>query len=166
MNPIEITTKYFELSRNYRRPTMRHTFVALAVLLASLILAVSATAMNHEVDLANSKTVGEYLTDAQGMTLYWLKTDSPGVSTCAGGCLENWPAFYRKSVAATGGLKTSDFGSITREDGKMQTTYKGYPLYYFVKDKKAGDTNGQGARGVWYAVNPKDLPPAKKTGGY
>jgi predicted lipoprotein with Yx(FWY)xxD motif len=47
-----------------------------------------------------------------------------------------------------------DFGTITREDGKKQTTYKGMPLYYFAGDKKAGDVTGQGMGKVWYVANP------------
>jgi hypothetical protein len=46
----------------------------------------------------------------------------------------------------TGDLKASDFASITREDGKKQTTYKGMPLYYFARDAASGDTKGDGAR--------------------
>ena len=37
-----------------------------------------------------------------------------------------------------------------RADGKMQTTYKGFPLYYWVDDKKMGDTLGQDVGNVWY----------------
>ena len=51
-----------------------------------------------------------------------------------------------EKVAAKDGLKDADFGTITRADGKKQTTYKGMPLYFFVGDKAAGDTNGQGVK--------------------
>ena len=52
------------------------------------------------------------------------------------------------------GVKADDFGVITRDDGKKQSTFKGMPLYYFFKDKKAGDTFGQGVNNVWYVVAP------------
>ena len=42
---------------------------------------------------------------------------------------------YMYAVAPKDGLKAGDFGSITRADGKKQTTYKGLPLYYFAGDK-------------------------------
>ena len=57
-------------------------------------------------------------------------------------------------MAAKDGLKAADFGTITRADGQKQTTYKGMPLYYFGGDKAPGDTIGQGAKDVWYVVNP------------
>ena len=43
-----------------------------------------------------------------------------------------------------------------RSDGKTQVTYKGHPLYSFVMDKKAGDTNGEGLTafgGSWFAIS-------------
>jgi predicted lipoprotein with Yx(FWY)xxD motif len=46
-------------------------------------------------------------------------------------------------------------GTTKRSDGKRQVTYKGHPLYYFIQDKKAGDTKGQGLNAFgakWYVV--------------
>jgi hypothetical protein len=74
-------------------------------------------------------------------------------------CLEKWPIYYREAVAAPKDITAGDFGTITREDGKMQTTFRGYPLYYWVNDKQAGETNGQGVNNVWFVINPKDFPP-------
>ena len=36
----------------------------------------------------------------------------------------------------------------------MQVAYNDIPLYYWVKDVKAGDTTGQGVGDVWYIVAP------------
>ena len=44
--------------------------------------------------------------------------------------------------------------TITRADGKKQTTYKGLPLYYFSKDVKPGDTTGQGFKDLWSVAKP------------
>jgi predicted lipoprotein with Yx(FWY)xxD motif len=103
--------------------------------------------------------VGSYLADAKGMTLYWFKKDSPGKSACAGPCVERWPIYYRDAVAAGEGTKPEDFGTITREDGKKQTTFRGYPLYYWAGDKAKGDTTGQGVNNVWYVIDPANFPP-------
>jgi len=81
------------------------------------------------------------------MTLCTFDKDvaGSGASTCTGGCLTKWPAL---TVAAgdtpTGGTGvTGTLGTITRADnGALQVTYNGLPLYFFANDKAPGDTNG------------------------
>ncbi|HMA18510.1 MAG TPA: hypothetical protein VKS03_08735 [Thermoanaerobaculia bacterium] len=126
----------------------------LAPVLAILSLGSTARADHHVVKVAASEKLGSHLTDAKGMTLYVFKKDSPGKSSCSGDCVAKWPVYFREAVAATGSLKAADFGTITREDGQKQTTYKGLPLYYFAGDKAPGDANGQGVKDVWSAVTP------------
>jgi predicted lipoprotein with Yx(FWY)xxD motif len=56
-----------------------------------------------------------------------------------------------------GGASASDLGTITRPDGTTQVTYKGHPLYYFIKDKDSGDAYGQGSKAFgasWYVLKP------------
>ena len=120
----------------------------------TLALAGAALADNHAIKLSEKDGVGKFLTDANGMTLYIFKKDSPGKSACAGPCVEKWPLYFREKVAVPEGVKGGDFGTITREDGKKQTTYKGWPLYYFEGDKAPGDVKGQGVGTVWYVANP------------
>ncbi len=112
-----------------------------------------ALAAHHEVKVAKKDKIGSFLTDAKGMTLYEFKKDAPGKSACAGDCLAKWPLYYQEHAAATEGVQP-DLGTITREDGKKQTTYKGMPLYYFAGDKSPGDTNGQGVKDVWFVAVP------------
>jgi predicted lipoprotein with Yx(FWY)xxD motif len=109
--------------------------------------------MHHEVKVAEGKQ-GKFLTDAKGMALYIFKKDSPDKSACKGDCVAKWPLFDQENVGVTGDLKASDFGTITREDGKKQTTYKGMPLYYFAGDQSPGDTKGEGLGDVWYLAKP------------
>ena len=137
----------------------RKSPVGLIAIFAFLAMAGAAPAMDHAVKKTTKAGVGSYLVDAKGMTLYWFKKDSPGKSACAGPCVERWPVYYREKVAAGEGTKEGDFGTITREDGKKQTTFRGYPLYYWVGDKAKGDTAGQGVNGVWYVIDPADFPP-------
>ncbi len=90
--------------------------------------------------------VGKFLTGANGMTLYVFKNDSPDKSACSGDCAANWPPFVvsaAKDVTAGDGV-TGKLTTFKRDDGTMQVAYKGAPLYYFVGDQAAGDTNGQG----------------------
>jgi len=137
---------------------MRKTALFLLICFAlSLALVGAVLADNHAVRQAEKAGVGKFLTDAKGMTLYIFKKDSPGKSACSGPCVDRWPLYFREKVAAPEGLAAGDFGTITREDGKAQTTYKGWPLYYFAGDKNAGDTNGQGMGNVWYVAAPENI---------
>ena len=45
-------------------------------------------------------------------------------------------------------------GTITWDDGTMQVTLGGMPLYTFSGDSDAGDVTGQGVQDVWWAVAP------------
>lgn len=127
-------------------------FIILSVLFAFGLS--HAYADHHAVKVAKNDALGSFLTDTKGMTLYSFKKDAPDKSVCSGDCVTKWPIYYRENVAPKDDLKLEDFGEITREDGKKQSTYKRMPLYYFFKDTKAGDTSGQGVNSVWYVVAP------------
>lgn len=64
-------------------------------------------------------------------------------------------------VSLMGHRKRMAYVGITREDGKKQTTFRGYPLYYWAGDKAPGDTKGQGMKNVWYVIDPAKFPPKK-----
>jgi predicted lipoprotein with Yx(FWY)xxD motif len=138
---------------------MKRLGVYLLVLGLMLGAATLSFGKHHAVKVQQNDAVGKYLTDTEGKTLYWFKNDEPGKSSCSGPCIQNWPIYYRETVAAPEGVAQEDFGTITREDGEKQTTFRGYPLYYWVNDKEAGDTTGNGVKGVWFVVNPDDFPP-------
>lgn len=108
----------------------------------------------YTIGLGTDAKFGNYLVDSKGITLYYFDKDPIGTSVCTGNCLANWPVFHADGIQAPKGVNPSDFGEITREDGTKQTTFKGYPLYYFVKDAKRGDLNGQAVNYVWYVVDP------------
>ena len=138
---------------------MKKTIMFLVVI-GVLIFGVSVVmGMHHAIKIQDKAGIGKYFTDTEGKTLYWFKKDSPGKSACSGACLEKWPIYYRETVAAPKGIKAADFGTITREDGKKQTTFRGYSIYYWAGDKKAGETNGQGFNNVWSVINPDNFPP-------
>jgi predicted lipoprotein with Yx(FWY)xxD motif len=101
--------------------------------------------------------VGNYLADGSGRTLYYFKKDAQDKNSCSGPCLEKWPVYYADPLAAPEGSDPKGFGSFIRADGKKQSTYKGWPLYYFMGDKQPGDTNGQGIKDVWYVVAPATM---------
>lgn len=92
------------------------------------------------------------MTDLKGMTLYTFDKDKVGVSNCTGSCITIWPPYTTSSNSAT---LPANMTTIKRaDDGKMQYTWKGMPLYYYSKDTKSGDLLGDGFNGVWHIVNP------------
>ena len=86
-----------------------------------------------------------------GLTLYVFDNDqgSPGTSTCNGGCATSWPPLLVNDGIASG---VGALGTITRSDNTTQATHNGRPLYFFAGDANVGDTNGDGAGGVWHTV--------------
>lgn len=108
------------------------------------------------VQLVSNTTHGQILTDGDGNSLYFFSKDQDGQSACgeAGDCINIWPLFYEENLTLGEGLSASDFGEITREDGDKQTTYKGWPLYYFMNDNAPGDTNGDDVNNIWYVAKP------------
>jgi predicted lipoprotein with Yx(FWY)xxD motif len=115
---------------------------------------------DETVMIAKSSSLGLFLTDRMGNTLYYFAKDTPGTSACTGACLAKWPAFNAGSVSAPSVLDPADFGSLTRTDGTNQTTFMGRPLYYFTNDTKPGDTNGQGFNNLWSVANITGTLPA------
>jgi len=107
-----------------------------------------------KVQLADNATFGKILTDSEGNSLYFFSKDTKSTSECSGGCVDIWPIFYEENITVDTGLDTADFSTITREDGEKQTTYKGWPLYYFANDNAAGDTNGDAVNNVWFIAKP------------
>jgi predicted lipoprotein with Yx(FWY)xxD motif len=97
-----------------------------------------------KVALAKSR-YGQILVDARGITLYDFPPDKGGMSTCYGACAALWPPLTTHARPIAGhGLRASLLGTTTRKDGKVEVTYNHHPLYYFVGDRKAGQTTGQG----------------------
>lgn len=117
----------------------------------------TAAAAATTVEAKAVGSAGTILVDgASGKTLYMFTKDvkDNGKSACNGECAANWPAL---SVAAgaspTGGTGvTGKLATITRDDGALQVTYNGVPLYFFKNDQAAGDLNGVYEN--WETVKP------------
>jgi predicted lipoprotein with Yx(FWY)xxD motif len=107
-----------------------------------------------------AKTLGSQtilVAGSNGMTVYTFTKDTAnsGQSTCSGGCLTKWPALTVPAGAtatADSGV-TGQLGTIKRaDDGSLQVTYNGLPLYFYAGDKAPGDTNGSYPN--WNLVKP------------
>jgi len=109
------------------------------------------------LDSTNAQA-GRHLVDKDGKTLYFFSNDADGLSNCTGGCATNWPAFNADAAATfSDGLVATDFSTITLASGSKQTTYKGWPLYYYAPGgvaEAAGQTTGEGVNNVWFVAKP------------
>ena len=98
----------------------------------------SSMGMGMSTPMAVKVTNGS-LTDAHGMTLYTFDRDAAaGKSACNGKCADNWPPLAANDADKPSG----DYTIITRDDGKKQWAFDGYPLYTSSLDHGAGDVNG------------------------
>ena len=96
--------------------------------------------------------VGDVLVDSDGMTLYYLKTETSGKIMCTGSCADAWPPLLLPSgvtsATAGSGVDASKLGTIARPDGGTQVTYDGMALYLFAGDQ-SGQATGQGVGGFF-----------------
>ncbi len=119
----------------------------IATLTAALLGGCASMSASSPAKLMDGMLVGP-----NGMTLYTFDRDvaGSGKSVCNGPCATNWPPL----MAAESDKPMGDYMVITRDDGKKQWAMKGKPLYYWIKDTKAGDKTGDGVQSVWHIVKP------------
>lgn len=103
----------------------------------------------NEVSSINGILAGGDGSSQPGFSLYVFDNDPTGSSTCNDGCATNWPPVLVTDGGASG---VSELGTITRNDGSLQASYQGKPLYFFIGDTVPGDTAGDGVGGVWHTV--------------
>jgi len=133
---------------------------AVAVLAAvSISAAVAGPSNGRRASVGVSRSIfGRILVDGRGHSLYIFAMDRGRMSTCHGACAANWPPLISSGKARVRvGAKRSLIGRTRRIDGRWQVTYKGHPLYTFVKDTAKDETNGEGliAFGAeWDLVSP------------
>jgi predicted lipoprotein with Yx(FWY)xxD motif len=112
--------------------------------------------MEAMINIATDPKLGKILVGYKGMTLYMYTKDEPNKSNCNDACLKNWPPLLTNGSPVLGdGVDKALVGTAKLADGSTIVTYNKMPLYYWVKDTKAGDTTGQGVNNVWYVVSPE-----------
>ena len=98
---------------------------------------------------ANKAKVGSVIVDAQGRTLYRFTAEAQGVPVCTGACVGTWPP----AVVATASGLPKHVATVKRpDDGRLQLTYDGHPLYRYAGDHSKADANGEGVGGQWFVV--------------
>ena len=100
---------------------------------------------------------GPVLASSRGLTLYYYSADKrhSGKSACTGTCATAWPPLAAPVKAPAGVLLPGKLGVITRPGGFKQVTLNGYPLYFYIGDKTAGQVTGNGIGGAWHVVKIK-----------
>jgi predicted lipoprotein with Yx(FWY)xxD motif len=143
---------------------MRPRLLVLVVLAACVGggLATSAAAGGSSATAEPTLTVvrsdfGRVLFDGSNRALYAFTRDPRGRSACYGACAAAWPPYIVRGVLRAGaGTKRPLLGTTRRRDGRLQLTYAGKPLYYYVSDP-VGEILCQNVRefgGLWLVVRP------------
>ncbi|HMH23307.1 MAG TPA: hypothetical protein VK563_16090 [Puia sp.] len=110
------------------------------------------------MSLKTSATLGSYLSNSKGQTLYFFANDANGLNNCSGGCATLWTASTSTAALTADslgtGLNLTDFGVVT---GGAQLTYKGWPLYTYNpggSPEASGVVSGDGFGGIWFVAKP------------
>ena len=134
----------------YARVMLRNTLPAITAFAFALFPAAPAMAAPADAGgprAASAKTgvtittrsisgFGQVLVDGRGMPLYIFTADRGKTSRCYGDCAAAWPVTYASGTPrARGGARKDLLGTTRRTDGRIQATYRGRPLYYYVDDR-------------------------------
>jgi predicted lipoprotein with Yx(FWY)xxD motif len=132
-------------------------FVVAGALISANVAPAARSGTPAIVQVAKSR-LGQILVDGSGRTLYLFEKDKGTASMCYGPCAKYWPPLTTSGQPrAARGASAAHLGTSKRRDGKLEVTYNGHPLYYFVADAKRGDTAGQALSqfgAEWYVLSP------------
>ena len=153
-----------------RRPTPggsdEHSIKLFAALAAGAVLASIVAGLAFGSDAKSTGTIvkvaksplGRILVDSKGITLYdFRQGQGHDERLLRRVCRPLAAADHHGKPIAGPGVRASLLGTTKRRDGKLEVTYGGHPLYYFVTDRKPGQTTGQGVNqfgGPWWVISP------------
>jgi predicted lipoprotein with Yx(FWY)xxD motif len=114
----------------------------------------SSVLMKTAVVTVNGKPT-TILTNTQGRTLYYSKSDTATKVACTGDCAKIWPPllFTGTGLPTSATALQGKLTVVTDANGK-QVEYNGHPLYTYSLDTAPGQTHGEGVKGVWFVVTP------------
>ena len=99
---------------------------------------------------------GSVVADGRGEALYLFTKEERARSECYGSCAKAWPPLLtRRAPRAGDGIRKRLLGTTRRRSGRLQVTYRGHPLYYYVSDRPGLITcqNVFEFGGRWLVVN-------------
>ena len=122
---------------------------------ASTAPVAAAAAKGPKIKVVDSD-YGQILSNGRGRALYLFTADHGKGSNCSGDCAAAWPPYIVKSKpVAVAGAKPGLVGTTRRSDGKLQATYAGHPVYFYVSDNEPGEVLCQAVNefgGYWYVI--------------
>lgn len=137
------------------RALLALTAVALAGVLAPS--AMSTQAADRGTVTVASSDYGKILFDGKGFVLYAFTKDTRNRTRCFAACAAAWPPYYVTTPPKAGaGVNPRLLGTIKRA-GKLQVTYAGWPLYYYVGDRSPREIRCQNVYefgGLWLVQRP------------
>jgi predicted lipoprotein with Yx(FWY)xxD motif len=103
-------------------------------------------------------SLGRFLVDGRGRSVYLFERDRRGRSACFGACAAVWPPLLAGGRVTRGaGVSASRLGTVARRGGARQVTYAGHPLYLYAGDSRPGQIRGEGLDqfgAPWDIVSP------------
>ena len=139
---------------------MKRLIVLAAIVLSGVLpsAAMSGASADRGTLTAHSSRFGQILFNGKGFVLYAFTKDPRGRSACYGACATAWPPYLVRSAPGAGaGVKRKLLGTTRRKDGKLQVTYAGRPLYYYVGDRSPNEIRCQNVDefgGLWLVARP------------
>jgi len=120
----------------------------------------NATSVSKSTLSVGQSRYGRVLFDGKGRALYGFTRDRRGgASRCYGDCARAWPVYFKSGTLRAGaGVKQRLIGTTKRKNGRLQVTYNGWPLYYYVHDTQPGQITCQNVLeygGTWLVVSPR-----------
>ena len=143
-----------------REPARTETLGNIMKLRSIMLGVLAATALSVAPAFAEEFLGGEgktmeiggqqVLVGANDMTRYTYDRDEQGVqSNCYEQCAVNWPPLLVPADTEV----TGDFTLMDRTDTDQKiVAYKGWPLYFWVRDENPGDTTGDMVGEVWHTA--------------
>ena len=124
---------------------------------------IAAAPVSIQIGTRTSATLGTYLVDPNGLTLYTLSADPANGSTCLGQCVASWPPLLvaQSGTVTAGSGVNGTAATFARSDGSTQVSHDGRALYFYSGDTATGDTNGEGIfsfGGTWHVARPTAVP--------
>jgi predicted lipoprotein with Yx(FWY)xxD motif len=137
---------------------MRTLIIVAAVMTVLALVPGTNAGTTRATIVAHRSSYGRILFDGRGFVLYAFTHDRHSRSSCSGACAKAWPPYLvTRRPRAGNGAKASLVGAVRRANGRLQATYAGRPLYYYVGDRKPAQILCQNVLefgGYWRVVRP------------